>query len=191
MTAIVSTDILFMLSAPGATSGNSVSGTPGDSWGNYMSSSALSSTPLDNLFPDITGAENAADQVDYACVFILNNTSSGNSMLNTVAWLPSSLYVSGGATVQLAGDPIAASAKATSSQQAVKITASTNAPAGVSGWVSPTGTAPTSPSYTNGIQLGTIAPAFCCAVWIKRSAANTAPVNNDGFTIEIDFDTQG
>lgn len=189
MTAIVPTDILYYLAAPGASAGNSASSTPGNSWGNYISTTQLSSTPLNDLFPDITGAENAASQVDYACLFILNNTSSGNSMLNTVAWLPLSLDVSGGATLQLAGDPTAASARGSSVQQAVKITAATNAPAGVSGWVSPTNTPPTSPSYTNGIQLGTIAPGFCRAVWLKRSAANTAPVNNDGGTLEVDFDT--
>jgi len=191
MTAIVSTDILYYLAAPGASAGFTTTGTAGNSWGNFISTTQVSATPLDNLFLDITGAQNAASQVDYACVFILNNTSSGNSMLNTVAWLPLSLYVAGGATVQLAADPTAASAKASGTQQAVKITAGTNAPAGVSGWVSPTSTAPSYPSYTNGIQLGTIAPGYCKAVWVKRSAANTAPVNNDGFTIEVDFDTQG
>ena len=191
MTAIVSSDILFKLSAPGASSGNSSSGTAGSSWGNYISSTQISNTPLDNLFTDITGAENAASQVDYACVFIHNNTSSGNSMLNTVAWLPLSLYVSGGATISLAADTFSASAIGSGSQQAVKITANTNAPAGVSGWVSPTNTAPSYPSYTNGIQLGTIAPGYCIAVWIRRTATNSAPVNNDGFTIEIDLDTMG
>jgi hypothetical protein len=191
MTAIVSSDILFKLSAPSASSGNSATGTPGSSWGNYISTTVISNTPLDNLFTDITGAQNAADQVDYACIFIHNNTASGNSMLNTVAWLPLSLFVAGGALVALAGDTFAASAIGSGSQQAVKITAATNAPAGVSGWVSPTSTAPTFPSYTNGIQLGTIAPGNCRAVWIRRSAQNTAPVNNDGFTLEVDFDTQG
>jgi hypothetical protein len=191
MTAIVSSDILFKLSAPGATTGNTNSGTAGNSWGNYISTTQLSATPLDNLFTDITGAENAASQVDYACVFIHNNTSSGNSMLNTVAWLPQSLFVTGGANVALAADTFGTSAIGTSSQQAVKITANTNAPAGVSGWVSPTSTAPSSPSYTNGIQLGTIAPGYCIAVWIRRSATNSAPVNNDGFSLEVDFDTMG
>lgn len=191
MTAIVAGDILLKLSAPGASSGNSASGTPGSSWGNYISTTVLSATALDNLFTDITGAQNAANQVDYACLFIHNNTSSGNSMLNTVAWLPLSLYVAGGALVALAADTFAASAVGTSSQQAVKITAATNAPVGVSGWVSPVSSQPVSPSYTGGIQLGTIAPGSCKAVWIRRSAQNTAPVNNDGFSIEIDFDTQG
>jgi hypothetical protein len=191
MTAIVSSDILIKLSAPGATVGNTTSGTAGNSWGNYISTTVMSATPLDNLFLDLTGAQNAASQVDYACVFIHNNTGSGNSMLNTVAWLPLSLFVTGGALIALADDPGGSIAIGSSAQQAVKITAATNAPAGVSGWVSPTNTQPTSPSYTNGIQLGTIAPGFCSAVWIRRSAQNTAPVNNDGFTLEVDFDTQG
>jgi hypothetical protein len=191
MTQIVSSDILFMLSAPGASSGNSVTGTAGNSWGKYISTTQLSATPLDNLFTDITGAQNAAGQVDYACVFILNNTASGNSMLNTVAWLPNSLFVAGGATVQLAADPAGATAKGSSTAQAAVITTNTNAPTGVSGFVSPVASAPVSPSYTGGIQLGTIAPGFCYAVWIKRTATNSAPVNNDGFTIEVDFDTQG
>lgn len=191
MTAIVPSDILFKLSAPNASSGNSAAGTPGNSWGNYISTTQLSTTPLDNLFLDLTGAQNAASQVDYAAIFIHNNTASGNSMLNTVAWLPLSLFVAGGALIAVAGDTFAASAIGTASQQAVKITAATNAPAGVSGWVSPTSTAPVFPSYTNGIQLGTIPPGQCRAVWIRRSAQNTPPVNNDGFTLEVDFDTQG
>jgi len=189
MTAIVASDVLFKLSAPGASAGNTVSGTPGNSWGNYISTTQVSLTPLDNLFTDLTGAQNAASQVDYACVFIHNNTASGNSMLNTVAWLPLSLFVPGGANIALAGDTFAASAIGTSSQQAVHITAATNAPAGVSGWVSPVTNAPVSPSYTNGIQLGTLAPGNCIAVWIRRSATNSAPLNNDGFSLQVNFDT--
>ena len=192
MTAIVPSDVLYYLSAPGATAGNVTAGVPGSSWGGYMSSSVLSATPLDNLFLDITGAENAASQVDYACLFILNNTASGNSMLNVIAWLPSSADVAGGATVSMAADPTAPSPKGQSGTlQAVKIVSATTAPAGVGSSVVTTGTQPTSPSYTNGLQLGTIAPGYCKAVWIKRTATNSAPVNADGFGIECDFDTMG
>jgi len=191
MTAIVAGDIAFLLAAPSASAGYATAGTPGSSWGKYMSNSQLSSTPLDNLFTDITGAQNAAQQVDYACVFILNNTASGNSMLNTVLWLPTSADVAGGTTVQVAADPTAASVKTSSTAQAVVITASTNAPAGVSTWVSNVATDPASPSYTGGIQLGTIPAGSCRAFWVKRTATNSAPVNNDGFGWQIDFDTAG
>jgi hypothetical protein len=155
-----------------------------------MSSTQLSGTPLDNLFTDITGAQNAASQVDYACVFILNNTASGNSMLNTVLWLPTSANVAGGTTVTVGLDPAASTIKTSSTAQAATITAATNAPAGVSTWVSNTSTDPTSPSYTNGLQIGTIAPGYVKAFWVKRTATNSAPVNNDGFGWQIDFDSQ-
>jgi hypothetical protein len=184
MTAIVSGDILFLLAAPGASAGFATGGTSGDSWGKYCSTTQVSGTPLNNLFPDITGAQNAADQVDYACVFILNNTAGGDSMLNTVAWLPTGSDVAGGATLSLAVDPAASSLKSSSVQQAAVIGSATAAPSGVSGWVND------SASSAGGVSLGTIAPNFVKAVWIRRTATNSAPLNNDGFGLEIDFDTQ-
>src|ERR1039458_9683937 len=102
MTAIVASDVVYYLSAPSASTGYATTGVAGSSWGGWFSTTALSGTPLDNLFSDITGAENAASQVDYACVFVLNNTASGNSMLNAVAWLPTASYVAGGANVTVA-----------------------------------------------------------------------------------------
>ena len=191
MTAVVPSDVLLYLSAPSASAGFVTAGTPGSSWGKFVSSTELSATAYDNLFSDITGAENAASQVDYACLFILNNTSSGNSMLNVVAWLPTSADVAGGATISLGADPAAASVKTTSSQQAAVISTNTNAPAGVGTWVSDEVSDPSSPSYTGGLQLGTIAPGYVKAVWVRRSAGNTAPLNNDGFGIQVDFDSQG
>jgi hypothetical protein len=190
MTAIVASDILLKLSAPGASAGNTTSGTSGNSLGNYIATTVISNTPLDNIFPDITGAENSASQVDYACIFVHNNTASGNSMLNTVVWLPTSSYISGGATLQLAADPTGVTTLASSAQQAVKITASTNVPAGVSGWVSNTSTVPTSSnSYANGVYLGTIQPGYVYAIWLKRTATNSSPVNNDGAGIQVNLDT--
>lgn len=192
MTAIVPSDILFYLSAPSASAGFTTAGTAGSSWGGYISTTQLnSSVTLDNLFTDITGAENAADQIDYACLFILNNTASGNSMLNTVAWLPLANFVSGGANVALGADPTGITVKTVSSLQAVKITSNTVAPSGVSTYVTPQSSAPTSPSYTGGLQIGTVAPGSCFAVWIKRTATNSAPVNNDGLGVQVIFDTMG
>ncbi len=190
MTAISPSDVLLYLSAPAASAGFVTAGTPGSSWGKFVSSTQLSATALDNLFSDITGAENAASQVDYACLFILNNTSSGNSMLNTVAWLPTASDIAGGATVSIGADPAAASVKTTSSVQAAVISTNTNAPSGVSAWVSDVSSDPASPSYTGGLQLGTIAPGYVKAIWVRRTAANTDPLNNDGFGLQIDFDTQ-
>lgn len=185
MTAIVSSDIVFLLSAPAASVGYTSTGTAGNSRGKFCATSVLSGTPLDNLFTDITGAENAASQVDYACLFVLNNTSSGNSMINTIAWLPSSLDVVGGATIQLATDNIGSVVKGSSSPQAAVIASTTTAPTGISSYVS------TSSTNAGGLSVGTVAPGYTFAVWFKRTAHNTVPVNNDGFSLQVDFDTQG
>jgi len=191
MTAIVPGDVLLYLSAPSASAGFATAGTPGSSWGKYVSSTPLSATTYDNLFSDITGAENAASQVDYACLFILNNTASGNSMLNVVAWLPTSSNVAGATVKGIGADPAAASVKTSSSPQAAVISTNTNAPTGVSTWAYDTTSDPSSPSYANGLQLGTIAPGYVKAIWVKRTAGNTAPVNADGYGLQVDFDTMG
>jgi hypothetical protein len=61
----------------------------------------------------------------------------------------------------------------------------------VSTWVSDVVSDPASPSYTGGLQLGSIAPGYVKAIWVRRTAANTAPLNADGFGVQIDFDTMG
>jgi hypothetical protein len=184
LTAILSTDILFYLSSAGASAGYANSGTVYSAPnGKYMSTMQISATALDNLFTDLTGAENAAGQVDYQCVFILNNTSGGDTALNGVVWLPLSGFVSGGANIALATDNVGATIKTSSSAQAATITTTTTAPTGISSWVSPSST------NAGGLSVPNLAPGYCFAVWIRRTATNSAPVNNDGFVLEYDFDT--
>lgn len=189
MTAIVASDVQFLLSAPSATSGNSAAGTPGNSRGNFVSTTQLSTASggLDNLFTDLTGSMNAADQVDYQCLFVYNATASGNSMLNVVAWIPSSSDPQTATLHAIAVDNLntGASALASSTAQAKLIATTTTAPSGITSWSSP------SASNSGGVSLGTIAPGYVKAVWLRRTAQNSAPLNSDGFTIEVDFDTQG
>ena len=180
---IVSTDIQYLLSAPGASAGYATAGTVYNSLGKYVSTTQLSSTPLDNFFPDLTGAQNAALQVDYQCMFVLNNTSSGDTMLNVVAWLPLSGFVSGGANIALATDNVGATSKTSSSAQAAVIANPTTLPTGISSWVNPSSTS------AGGLALSNIAPGQVAAVWIRRTATNSGPINNDGFVLECDFDT--
>lgn len=181
--AIVSTDIQFLLSAPGASAGYSSSGTVYNSLGKYVSTTQVSATSLNNIFTDLTGAENAASQVDYQCVFLLNNTSSGDTALNGVVWLPTSGFVVGGANIGLAVDTTGATAKGTSSVQAGTIANSTTAPTTIGSWVTPSST------NAGGLAVANLAPGQVLAVWIRRTATNSGPVNNDGFVLEYDFDT--
>src|SRR5216683_1333172 len=145
MTAIVASDILFKLSAPNANSGNSQAGYPGTSWGGWLSTSVLNiAYPLDNLFTDISGPANVAGQVDYACLFIQNNTSSANSMMNIVAWMPQQLVSGSGSTLAMAADPTGITGvNSSASPQALAINSSLIAPSGITNWISPTNVTPT------------------------------------------------
>lgn len=187
MTQIVSGDILLFLSRTSIGSGFANVGFPGLSWGGYITTTQVAqSALLDNLFTDITGPENAGLQVDYACAFVMNNTTSGNSMLNAIAWLPTTGYNADGATVALAADPTGTSVAAgTSTAQAVSIGSNVQAPPGITEWAGPSST------NAGGVQLGVIPPGYCCAVWFQRTAVSSLPVNNDGFVLEVDFSTNG
>jgi hypothetical protein len=190
MTAIVPSDILFKLSAPNSNGGNIQAGYAGSSWGNFISTTLLNtSLPLDNLFTDISGPENVAGQVDYACLFIQNNTSSSNSMSNVIAWLPLSLASGTGSAFAMAADPTGITGVNNSTPQALTIGSPVQAPAGINTWVVPTNTTPTSPNYTNGLQLGTIAPTQCAAVWLRRTALNSASPTLSSFQVQLMFST--
>lgn len=183
MTAIVPSDILFLLAAPIATAGYSVMGVAGSSWGGWASTTPVSATALNNIFPDVTGAENAGDQVDYSCIFVLNNTLSGNSMLSITAWLPLTDMTAGGVAVAIAADPTAASPKAATVQQALSISSPTIAPSGITTWVGPSGT------NASGVSLGSIAPGYVKGLWIRRTATDSSAVNNQTIGVELDFTT--
>jgi hypothetical protein len=186
MTAIVPTDVQWYLSNPMANTGYLGTGTPGNSLGAFMSTTQISTTPLNDLFLNITPAENAAFQVDYQCLFLMNNTASGNMMLEPYVWCPSSLF-SGSATIEFGVDAAGAVPYNSSFQQAALISNSTTEPVGVTSWYGP------SISYSSGAILPDI-PAQCCvALWFQRTATGTTlnqvVGGNSGFTIQVLFST--
>lgn len=174
---IVAGDILLKLSAPGAAAGNTTAGTVGNSLGKYVSTTQVTAG-ANTLFPDITGAENAASQVDYACVFVHNNHAT---LTLTGAKVYLSAEVGGGATIAIWPDSTASLAVGSSSVQALTIADDTTAPAGAS-FSSPT-------TQGTALTLGDIAPGFVKAFWVRRTAANTAAVDNDGVTLAVFGDT--
>lgn len=176
---IASTDILFKLSAPGASAGNAIAaGAAGTSLGKYVSTTVVVDATMDNVFPDVTGDENAASNVDYQCLFIHNNHAT-LTLLSAVAWLASE--VASGANTAIGVDTTAASAIGSSSAQAVTIANKNTAPSGASF------SAPTTKGA--GISLGDIGPGQCRAIWVRRTATNSAAQNNDGVTIRVEGDT--
>lgn len=176
--AITSSDILRKLSVVTGSTGNSNAGTVGASLGKYISTTQLSGTALHNLFPKITGTENAASQVDYQAVFLHNSHST---LTAEAVKIYISSQVAGGAVAAIGVDPAAASAIGASSAQAAQIADRFTAPAGV------TFTAPTDDA--GGLSMGDLAPGQCRAFWVRRTAANTGAVDADGVTIGIALDT--
>jgi hypothetical protein len=178
MAAIVAGEILYKYSVSAAT-GNSSAGTAAGSLGDQISTTTIADATLNALFDDISGAENAASTVDYRCIFI-HNSNAANSLQNAVVWL--SAEVAGGANIAIAIDNITASAIGSASAQAAVIGAETTAPSGVGAFSSPT-------TFGTGLSLGTIPSGQCRAIWVRRTAANSAALNNDGVTLSVQGDT--
>lgn len=176
---IVSGDIVLRYSVVTGAAGDSTAGTAGGSLGKYASTTAVA-TGANGLFDDITGAENAASEAEYRGVAVLNNHAT-LSLLNPVAYIASE--VAGGASVALATDNIAASAKGSASAQMAQIANEDTAPTGVSAFSSPT-------TVGTGLSLGaSLAAGNVKGLWVRRTAANTAAVDNDGVTLGIGGDT--
>lgn len=178
--AITATDIHFRGSVVTGAAGNSVAPpAAGSNLGKYIPNADLTDAALNNLFPDTTGDENAGNQVDYQCMFVYNANASAVTWVGVFAWL--SAEVAGGTSIALGVDTTAASVLASASAQAVTIANKNTAPAGASF------TAPT--TKAGGVAMGDIAAGSVRALWVRRTAANTTAVNNDGATIRCEGDT--
>lgn len=176
---ITTSDILIKLSTKSGSAGNSNSqGNVNNSLGKYISTTQLTDNTLNNLFDNVSGAENAASTVDYRCLFIHNNHGSLTAQ-SVVIYISS--QVSGGATAAIGVDTTAASAIGNASAQALEVATETDAPTGVS--FSAPSTAAT------GLSLGDIAAGSCRAFWVRRTAANSSAKDNDGVTINYSCDT--
>lgn len=177
MSAITTAEVLWKFSVAAA-AGNTTPGTAPTSLGDQISTTAWAGSVLNDLFDDVSGAENAASTVDYRCIFI-HNSNASNPLEVPVAYL--SAEVGGGAAIAIGVDPTAASVIASGSAQAVVVGNETTAPAGVA-FSSPT-------TVGAGIALGNIPAGQCKAIWIRRSAANTVALSGDGVTIAVTGDT--
>lgn len=176
---IQSTDLLFKYSVTSGSAGNSTAqADPNAALGKYISTTQWTGGTLNDLFSDITGDQNANQQVDYRCIFIHNNHGS-LTLLSPKLWIASE--VAGGANIALGVDPTAASSIGSGSVQAVTVANSLTAPAGVT-FSSPT-------SKSTGLSLGDIPAGQCKGFWFRRTATNSAALNNDGVTIQVEGDT--
>jgi len=178
MTAIVGSEIVTRYTTTAGSAGDTTAGTAGGSLGKYASTTAWAGGALNDLFDDISGAENAASTVDYRGIAVLNNNAS-NVFENPVIYI--SAETAGGASIALGVDTTAESAKGGASAQMLTIANETTAPAGVT-FSSPT-------TLGTGLALSNIPVAHVKGIWIRRTAANSAALSADGFTLTVAGDT--
>src|SRR5215207_9942770 len=152
--AIVTGDLLRKYSVKTGSAGNSTAGTASGSLGKYISTSAITSAVLNNLFDDVSGDENAASEAEYRCEFI-HNSHATLTLQAPKAWISSE--VAGGASVAIGADTTAASALANASAQALEVTNEDTAPSGV------TFSAPTTKAA--GVALSDLAAGNVKALW--------------------------
>lgn len=178
--AIVASDIVYRFTTTSGSAGDSTAGTAAGSLGKYASTTAWTGGTVNDLFDNVSGAENAASTVDYRAIAVLNNHATLTAYSISIYL---SAEVSGGTSIALAVDDTAASAKGSSSAQGDQIANETTAPgAGVGSFSSPT-------TDGTGISIGDLAPGQVRLIWIRRTAANTSAVTGDGFTLGLALDT--
>ncbi|MEN6544947.1 MAG: hypothetical protein ABFE07_02805 [Armatimonadia bacterium] len=176
---ISSSDIKYKYSVKTGAAGNTTAGTAAGSLGKYISTTEITTGTLNNLFDDVTAAENAALDVEYRCIFV-HNSHATITLTDAVVWVKEE--VAGGCGVAIAVDNIAASAIGSADAQADDVADESTAPDGVGGFSTPA-------SKAAGLALGDIAAGYCRAVWIRRTATNSAAMNNDGATIRVEGNT--
>ena len=171
---IVAADIQKRYSVAAA-AGDTTAGSAATSLGDQISTTQITDAQLNNLFDDISGAEEAAGDTEYRCLFILNNHAT---LTLTGATVAVQSQTSGGASVAIAVDDIGPVAKGSASAQAAVVANEQTAPTGVGAF----GAGP--------IALGDLAPGQCRAVWVRRTiTAGAGALNPDGFVLRVSGDT--
>lgn len=140
--------------------------------GKYLSQTVAPST-LNTVFDTITQAQNAADQVDYRCVFVANLNAT-DSITSLKLWIA---QVSGGATAAAGLDPTGLTDMNAVAVQAVTIANDATAPAGVTF---------SSPAIGTPFVIPVLGPRQCFAVWIRRTATGSAAAANDGIDLLLE-----
>lgn len=159
-------------------SGGASNSDPNASLGGAMSSTVWTGGTLHDLFDVITGDENANEVTDYRCIYVVN-THDTLTWIGVKVWI--SDQVAGGANCSIGLDPAGVGDGAITGV-ATTISVETDAPSGVSF------SAPA--SKEEGLTIGDIAPGEAAAVWIRRTATNSEPMNDDGVTLMFEGDTQ-
>lgn len=171
---IASSDIHYRLSVAAA-AGDTTAGTPATSLGDQVSTTQITTAQLNNIFDDVSGAESAAGDVEYRCIFVLNNHAT-LTLQNATVQVQS--QTAGGGSIDIATDNIGPVAKGSASAQADAVANEQTAPTNVSAF----GAGP--------LSLGNIGPGQVRGVWMRRTVtAGAGAVDPDGVVLRVTGDT--
>ena len=176
--AITSADILFKFSVKTGSAGDTTVGTAEGSLGKYISTTEITDSTLNNLFGDITSDESSSLAVDYRCIFVHNNHAT-LPLQSPVVWM--SAETEGGANIAISLDAIGVTPKGQVTAQADEVAERDIAPSGES-FTSPT-------TKAEGLTIANIAAGSVVGIWIRRSATNSAALDNDSATITVEGNT--
>lgn len=168
--SVVATDMLLRYSISAA-AGDTTASAAATSLGDQVATNGPATSGLNTIFDDVSPAEATAGDVEYRCVFVLNNHAT-DTAFNVGVTVVSEVALGG--TWDIALDNIAVSAKGAATAQAATIANENTAPSGVG-------------AFGKGVlTIGDLAPGQVKGVWIRRTvSAATAALSNDGATLRI------
>lgn len=165
---IVAADIKIYLS------GGAANADPDASTGGAISSVEVVDNTLHNLFDVISGAESAAGDTEYRCVYLKNTHA-------TLDLLAAKVYIDTNTPSTETSAEIGLGAAALSDTEAA-IADENTAPASV--------TFSTADGVANALTIGDIGPGEYKAIWVKRVVdAGASAYNNDQVSIAVTGDT--
>ena len=160
-------------------SGGAANSDPDASLGGAKSSVAVSSSSLNNIFDDVTGTEAGAGDVEYRCIYFVQEDADASGLADPVVWVSAAPNVSGVAT----GEAIAyavdlAGKNAEADTVADESTAPSPTVTWVTGTTKGTGLALPSGPYTEDDYI---------AIWLRRTTPSSQAVSaGTEFTLSIE-----
>ena len=151
-------------------SGGAANAAPNASLGGIMSSVAVSTTPLNNLFDNVTADQRSTGHIDYRCIYFRNADTV--QTLQSARVFIDTQTPSSGTTIDIG---LAAGGK---NVDAPAIANETTAPAGV--------TFVPAANDAAALALTNMAPNDRFAIWVRRTTAvGTLSAASDDFTLRF------
>jgi hypothetical protein len=129
---------------------------------------------LQNLFDNVSGAENEAGDTEYRC-FSVKNTHSTLTLLGAKIWIDSNTP-SSTSTVEigLGSAAISATEQTVANESTAPTSVTFSAPA----------------TFAGGLTIGDLAPNATKAIWVKRIiTAGGVAYNSDAFSVTVQGET--